>query len=48
MTLPVPNLDDRRFLDLVTEARERIRQSCPSWTDLSVDDPGIALLEAFA
>ncbi len=48
MTLPVPNLDDRRFLDLVTEARERIRQSCPSWTDLSVGDPGIALLESFA
>jgi hypothetical protein len=48
MTLPVPNLDDRAFLDLVTEARERIRQSCPGWTDLSAHDPGIALLEAFA
>jgi hypothetical protein len=48
MTLPVPNLDDRTFLDLVTAARERIRQSCPTWTDLSVHDPGVALLEAFA
>ncbi|RIV41242.1 putative baseplate assembly protein [Micromonospora radicis] len=48
MTLPVPHLDDRTFLDLVTEARERIRQSCPGWTDLSAHDPGIALLEAFA
>ncbi|MDM4722257.1 putative baseplate assembly protein [Micromonospora sp. WMMA1363] len=48
MTLPVPRLDDRTFLDLVTEARERIRQSCPDWTDLSVHDPGTALLEAFA
>ncbi|MER5335300.1 putative baseplate assembly protein [Micromonospora sp. NPDC002717] len=48
MTLPVPHLDDRAFLDLVTEARERIRQSCPDWTDLSAHDPGIALLEAFA
>ncbi|MFG3713957.1 putative baseplate assembly protein [Micromonospora sp. NPDC047730] len=48
MTLPVPHLDDRAFLDLVTEARERIRQSCPGWTDLSAHDPGIALLEAFA
>jgi Baseplate J-like protein len=48
VTLPVPDLDDRRFLDLVTEARTRIQQSCPTWTDLSVGDPGIALLEAFA
>ncbi|MFG2164206.1 putative baseplate assembly protein [Micromonospora chersina] len=48
MTLPVPHLDDRAFLDLVTEARERIRASCPDWTDLSAHDPGIALLEAFA
>jgi len=48
MTLQVPNLDDRTFLDLVTAARERIQQSCPSWTDLSVHDPGIALVETFA
>ncbi|MGC5052346.1 putative baseplate assembly protein [Micromonospora sp. DT48] len=48
MTLPVPHLDDRTFLDLVTEARDRIRQSCPEWTDLSAHDPGIALVEAFA
>ncbi|MFG1765496.1 putative baseplate assembly protein [Micromonospora parva] len=48
MTLPVPHLDDRGFLDLVTEARERIRQSCPAWTDLSAHDPGMALVETFA
>ncbi|MFF5216984.1 putative baseplate assembly protein [Micromonospora sp. NPDC000442] len=48
MTLPVPHLDDRTFLELVTEARDRIRQSCPEWTDLSAHDPGVALLEAFA
>ncbi|MER7893991.1 putative baseplate assembly protein [Micromonospora sp. NPDC094482] len=48
MTLPVPHLDDRGFLDLVTEARERIQQSCPGWTDLSAHDPGMALVEAFA
>ncbi|MCP2327988.1 hypothetical protein HDA40_006495 [Hamadaea flava] len=47
MTLPVPNLDDRTFLDLVTEARDRIRRTHPDW-DLSVHDPGIALVEAFA
>ncbi|MEU0561206.1 putative baseplate assembly protein [Dactylosporangium sp. NPDC006015] len=48
MTLPIPNLDDRSFTDLVREARDRIARSCPGWTDLSVHDPGIALVEVFA
>lgn len=48
MTLPVPNLDDRRFTDLVLEAREWIARSCPEWTDLSVHDPAITLVEVFA
>lgn len=48
MSIPVPNLDDRNFADLVAAARERIRQLDPEWTDLSVHDPGIVILEAFA
>lgn len=48
MSLPVPDLDDRRFLDLVAEARRRIQQSTPAWTDLSPHDPGMALIEVFA
>jgi hypothetical protein len=48
MTLPVPNLDDRTFVDLVRDARERISHRCPEWTDLSVHDPGMVLVEAFA
>jgi hypothetical protein len=48
MTIAVPNLDDRRFADLVREAREHIAASCPEWTDLSVHDPGMVLVEAFA
>ncbi|WP_426513864.1 baseplate J/gp47 family protein [Dactylosporangium sp. McL0621] len=48
MSLPAPNLDDRAFADLVREARERIARTCPEWTDLSVHDPGITLVEAFA
>jgi hypothetical protein len=48
MALRSPNLDDRRFRDLVEEGRRRIEQSCPNWTDLSPGDPGIVLLEAFA
>lgn len=48
MSLPVPNLDDRRFDDLMAEARRRIQHSSPGWTDLSANDPGVVLLEAFA
>ena len=48
MSIPVPNLDDRNFTDLVAEAVERIRQLDPEWTDLSVHDPGVVLVEAFA
>ncbi|MGI5240981.1 putative baseplate assembly protein [Dactylosporangium sp. CA-139066] len=48
MTLPVPNLDDRSFVDLVRDARDRIAGTCPEWTDLSVHDPGITLVETFA
>lgn len=48
MPLPVPNLDDRTFEQLVAEAKAKIRERCPSWTDLSVHDPGIALVEVFA
>ncbi len=48
MPITPPNLDDRTFEDLVEEARQRIAQSCPQWTDLSPGDPGVTLLEAFA
>jgi hypothetical protein len=48
MTIAVPNLDDRRFADLVREAREQIALNAPEWTDLSVHDPGMVLVEAFA
>ena len=48
MSIPVPSLDDRSFADLVESARARIRQLDPDWTDLSVHDPGMVLVEAFA
>jgi len=48
MPLPSPNLDDRDFNTLVEEARRRIQQTCPDWTDLSPSDPGMVLLELFA
>lgn len=48
MSLFAPNLDDRRFNDLMAETLGKIKATCPQWTDLSPSDPGIALLEAFA
>lgn len=49
MSLPAPNLDDLRFQsDLVDEARRRIVQYCPEWTDYNLSDPGITLIELFA
>jgi predicted phage baseplate assembly protein len=48
MSLPEVTLDDRTFQDLVNEARRRIHQRCPEWTDQNVSDPGITLIEQFA
>ena len=48
MSIPVPNLDDRTFDDLVAEALARAARSTPEWTDHSVHDPGVVLIEAFA
>ncbi|MFI1166315.1 putative baseplate assembly protein [Streptomyces sp. NPDC020801] len=48
MPLPSPNLDDRRFQDLVDDAKRFIQRRCPEWTDHNVSDPGVALIEAFA
>ena len=48
MRLPEIQLDDRRFQDLVSEARMRIDRACPEWTEHNVSDPGITLIELFA
>ena len=48
MGLPAPNLDDRRFQDLVDDARRLVQRRCPEWTDHNVSDPGITLIETFA
>ena len=48
MALPDVHLDDRDFQSLVTEARKRIAETCPEWTDHNVSDPGITLIEQFA
>ena len=48
MSLPAPNLDDRKFQDIVEEARSMIPRYCPEWTDHNLSDPGITLIELFA
>jgi len=48
MPLPVPNLDDRHFQDIVDEAKKRIPHYSKDWTDHNLSDPGITLVELFA
>ncbi len=48
MTLPVPHLDDRRFQDLVDDAKRLVAARCPEWSDHNVSDPGVTLIETFA
>jgi predicted phage baseplate assembly protein len=48
MPLEIPNLDDRRWVDLVEDARALIPRLAPRWTDHNVHDPGITFIELFA
>lgn len=48
MPLPIPNLDDRRFNDLVAEAINRIEANTPEWSNIAPGDPGRALIDMFA
>ncbi|WP_405497608.1 putative baseplate assembly protein [Streptomyces sp. NBC_00096] len=48
MALPSPDLDDRRFQDLVDDAKRMVMRRCPEWTDHNVSDPGVTLIETFA
>src|SRR5947208_3538516 len=48
MPMPVPMLDDRKFQDIVDQAKRLIPRYCPEWTDHNVSDPGVALIELFA
>jgi len=48
MPLPLPNLDTRRWSDLVDEGRALIPRFAPGWTDHNIHDPGVTLIELFA
>ena len=48
MPLQLPDLDDRRYNDLVGEALTLIPTYAPQWTNHNPSDPGITLIELFA
>lgn len=48
MSLQLPNLDDRRYEDLVAEALSLIPTYAPEWTNHNPSDPGVTLVELFA
>jgi len=48
MNLPLPNLDDQSYTDLVQEAIALIPLEYPEWTDHNPTDTGIILIELFA
>lgn len=47
MPIRPPNLDDRRYEDILREARQLIPQYTPEWTNLSDADPGMTLVQLF-
>lgn len=48
MALPIPNLDDRRFDDLVKEGRERVARHLPELTQIAPGDPVHTMVDLFA
>ena len=48
MALPLPNLDDRSYADLVEKAISQIPLEYPEWTDHNPSDTGIILIELLA
>jgi len=48
LTVPVPNLDNRTFEQILKEARRSISNYAPEWTNHNPADPGITLIELIA
>ena len=48
MSLPVPNLDDRSWKQIVDEAVRLIPRYTPEWTNHNPSDPGVTLIELYA
>jgi predicted phage baseplate assembly protein len=48
LPLTAPDLDVRKFQDIVDDVKRQIGLRCPEWTDHNVSDPGVTLIELFA
>ncbi len=48
MPLTIPNLDNRRYQDLLDEGLCRIAVHTPEYTNFNKSDPGVTLIEVFA
>lgn len=48
MAIPLPNLDDRRWSELVAESVAQLPVVAPLWTDHNIHDPGRMLIELLA
>lgn len=48
MAIPLPNLDDKTFAQLMEEAKAVIPRYTRDWTNFNPSDPGITMLELFA
>lgn len=48
MPIPLRNLDDHTYADLVAEAQALLPHLQPEWTNHNASDPGIMLIELFA
>src|SRR5512143_1641874 len=48
MPITLPNLDNRRYADLVEEARDLLVANAPALTNHNASDPVITLTELFA
>lgn len=46
--LPIPNLDDQTYDELLDEAKNVVTSYYPEWTNFNEHDPGMTLLELFA
>ena len=48
MPLVAPNLDDRKFADILAQAKTLIPRYTPEWTNFNDSDPGMTLVQLFA
>ena len=46
--LPLPNLDDQQFADILDDSIRMIPRISPKWTDINFHDPGVTFIELFA